>query len=210
MTSHARMRAREPAASDPNGDPPDTADIIVRAAAGERAAFVEIVRRYHATIYRWAATTTGDLDEAEDITQMVLIRLHSSLGGYRGRAKFTTWLYRLTRNVMLEQERTRRRRGNLLQRQQNLSAATQVAEADSDAIDSAKVESLVLHYLGALPPRQREVFELADIQGFAPVEIAEMLDVEQVTVRTNLLKARRAIREKMLQEQPQLMREFRQ
>jgi RNA polymerase sigma-70 factor (ECF subfamily) len=203
------MRAQRTAAAGSSGDPPDTADLIGRAAAGDRAAFNELVRRYHATIYRWAAVALGDLDDAEDVTQLVLIRVSSSLRNYQGGARFTTWLYRVTRNVLLEQVRTRRRRTRLFEAEQNRATEDDHGEPADRSLDSGKLELAVLGHLGSLPPRQREVFELADIQGFAPVEIAVMLDVEPVTVRTNLLKARRALRERLLAQQPKLIEEYR-
>jgi RNA polymerase sigma-70 factor (ECF subfamily) len=203
------MRARATAAADSSGEPPDTADLIGRAAAGDRVAFCEIVRRYHASIYRWAATALGDLDDAEDITQLVLIRVHASLDSYHGGARFSTWLYRVTRNVLLEQMRTRRRRTRLLAAEQTRTDNAHAEMPEDHLLDSGKLEAVVMQHLRALPPRQREVFALADVEGYAPSEIAIMLDVEPVTVRTNLLKARRALREKILAQQPKLMEEYR-
>ncbi len=203
------MHARDPAANEKNKDSPDTSDLIGRAAAGENDAFRELVRRYHATVYRWAAVSLGDRDEAEDVTQLVLIKVHASLGSYRGGGKFTTWLYRITRNVLFEAVRRQQRRGTLLAGENETSAVAVDGEDGEDTIDSRRLSALVRDYLEALPPRQREVFMLADLDGFSPAEISDLLGVEQVTVRTNLLKARRAIRSRMLREQPKLMEEYR-
>lgn len=203
------MHARDPAADDSNSDYPDTADLVGHAAAGEPDAFRELVRRYHATVYRWAALSLGDRDEAEDVTQLVLIKVHASLTTYRGGAKFTTWLYRITRNVLFETARRQQRRGSLLAAREELHGIAAEVDSPEDTIDWGRLNALLLDYLAALPPRQREVFMLADLEGFVPVEIADLLGVEQVTVRTNLLKARRAIRSRMLREQPKLMEEYR-
>jgi RNA polymerase sigma-70 factor (ECF subfamily) len=202
------MKSHE-AAADFSGEPPDTAGLVGRAAAGDRGAFRELVHRYHATIYRWAAVSTGDQDEAEDIAQLVLIKVHGALDSYRGGSRFSTWLYTITRNVLLEQARTRRRRDELLSAHESIEPTELHTVPDDTVMDSGRLREHVMRYLAALPPRQREVFELADIQGFTPAEIAVMTGVEQVTVRTNLLKARRAIRGLMLREQPKLMEEFR-
>jgi RNA polymerase sigma-70 factor (ECF subfamily) len=203
------MNARDPVATDSSRDFPDTADLVGRAAAGDRAAFCTLVRRYHSIIHRWAAVSLGDQDEAEDVTQQVLIKVHRALGSYRGGAKFTTWLYRITRNVLLESGRRQGRRNSLLRGEETLMVNTPDPDGEAGTIDAGRIAELVRGYTSMLPPRQREVFVLADMEGFTPAEIAELLDVEQVTVRTNLLKARRAIRGRMLREQPKLMEEYR-
>ena len=201
------MQARNPAAASKQSEPPDTADLIRRAAAGERAAFSEIVARYHTTVFRWAAVVLGDADEADDVAQVVLLKVHASLASYRGGARFTTWLYRITSNVLFEVNRKTQRRGNILSRADDFVEKENENE-NEETIDGRRFAKLVREYMSDLPPRQREVFVLADMEGFAPAEIAELLGVEAVTVRTNLLKARRAIRSRMLREQPKLMEEY--
>ena len=77
------------------------ADLLPRAQAGDAAARDELLRRCHGTVYRWALVQTGQADDAEDVAQEVLVRLYRYLGRYSGRARFTTWLYRVTRNTAL-------------------------------------------------------------------------------------------------------------
>jgi RNA polymerase sigma-70 factor (ECF subfamily) len=201
------MNARVVGPFESNREPPDTADLIRRAGEGEREAFQEIVRRYHGLVFRWAAVSLGDRDEAEDVVQLVLIKLYHSLASFRGGARFTTWLYRITRNVLFEISRKNARRSSLLQVDVRLTTIDADSES-GDSMDAGRVAAMIRGYLEALPPRQREVFLLADMDGFSPAEIAELLGVAQVTVRTNLLKARRAIRGRLLSEQPKLMEEL--
>jgi RNA polymerase sigma factor (sigma-70 family) len=68
--------------------------------------------------------------------------------------------------------------------------------------------ALVLGYFDTLPKRQRQIFELADIRGMAPAEIARQLGMQQVTVRAHLFKARRTIRERMLENHERLLKEY--
>jgi RNA polymerase sigma-70 factor (ECF subfamily) len=186
----------------------DEPALIKMAAGGDHAAFRELVSRYHATIYRWALSELGAPDEAEDVAQLVLLKVYSSLATFRGGSRFSTWLYQITRNTISELARKDQRRATLLPR--SVAEEPQYDEsAVLSAIDGERLESAVKRCLANLPPRQREVFELADLQGFAPAEIAEMLNVEAVTVRTNLLKARRQIRTIMLAERASLLEEFR-
>jgi RNA polymerase sigma-70 factor (ECF subfamily) len=78
-----------------------------------------------------------------------------------------------------------------------------------ETFDESTLTSLVLRYFDELPPRQREVFELSDIQGLSAPEVAERLGMKAVTVRANLFKARRTIRQRMLEHHSTLLEEYR-
>ena len=80
------------------------------------------------------------------------------------------------------------------------------SETDPDA---ARLAGLVIQYYDALPRRQRSIFEMVDLWGMTPAECARQLSMEQVTVRAHLFKARRAIRERMLEQHERLLKEYR-
>ena len=73
-------------------------------------ALERLLRRCRGTIYQWALVQTGEAADAEDVAQEVLIKLHTSLGRYAGRSRFTTWLYQVTRNEALNLRRRLRSR----------------------------------------------------------------------------------------------------
>ena len=77
-------------------------------------------------------------------------------------------------------------------------------ERIEDRIGKGKIAGLVRDFFMQLPARQREVFALADLEGFTPTEIARMLSLKPVTVRAHLFRARRAIRRKILDNHPEL------
>jgi RNA polymerase sigma-70 factor (ECF subfamily) len=187
----------------------DVADLVPRAQAGDRAAREALLARCHPTVYRWALVQTGDADDAEEIAQDVLVRLDARLGSYAGRSAFTTWLYRVTRNVTLELgrrvARTLRLRRVL---EQGMEGAVE-ARDPADGVHADAVAGVVRALLEDLPPRQREVFYLADLEELAPVEIARRLELEPATVRVHLLRARRALRERILREHPAIAEEYR-
>ncbi|MGH7546049.1 MAG: RNA polymerase sigma factor [Gemmatimonadota bacterium] len=180
------------------------ADLVRRAQAGDEEAFADLVRRIHRKVYRWALARTGDPDDAEDATQRVLIRLHTHLGTYRAQAAFSTWLYRVTANAATSLLAERRRR--------RLSDEPPAAPSDHEsatgprlaAVYTGRVVGLVAAYFRELPDRQRQIFDLADLQGLTTAEIAERLRMKRVTVRGNLFKARRAIRARILERHPEL------
>jgi RNA polymerase sigma-70 factor (ECF subfamily) len=197
------MKAITPDPNDQEGS--GTGALVIRASAGDAEAFRLLVRRFHETIYRWALGSTGDRDDADDVTQQVLLRIHGSLATLRDSGHLRTWLFRVTHNTALELHRVRGRRAAALDREMLLTPGERVALDPVDRIDLEQTMTLVQHYFEELPDRQRQIFDLADFQGFTPAEIAEMLDMEQVTVRANLCKARRAIRTRILRDHPELV-----
>ena len=175
------------------------ANLIPRARRGDAGAFDELIRRCYQQIYRWALTHTGDRDEADDVTQEVLVRLHRSLRSYRGGSRFTTWLYRVTRNASMDLLRRGARHKHL----DLEDAEAEASEHDDDEqVDGLRTATAVRRVFDTLPAGQRQVFDLADLQGYAPKEIGEMLGMKPVTVRAHLCKARRAIRRRMLERHP--------
>lgn len=188
------------------GQHPD--DLVRRAQKGEVAAFEQLVRRYYDQIYRWALVQTSDPDEADDVTQEVLVTLHRKLGSFSGRAQFTSWLYQVTRNEALQRGRQSRRALRVKRRAIELFETHAEIDDGARAIDESRLAAAVVTLFRDLPVRQREVFDLADLQGFTPTEIAEMLRMKPVTVRANLCKARRALRKTLLERHPTLVEEL--
>lgn len=185
-----------------------TGGLVLRASAGDPDAFRLLVHRFHDTIYRWALGATGDRDDADDVTQQVLLKIHRHIGDLREGGRIRTWLFRVTHNAALELHRTRGRRAAALDRERLLTPGERTALEPVDHLDMERTMTLVEHYFRELPDRQRLIFDLADYQGYTPAEIAEMLDMEPVTVRANLCKARRAIRTRILRDHPELMEEL--
>jgi len=183
----------------------DLDDLARRAVAGDARAFDALVRGVHRRIHRWALARLGDPDDADDVAQAVLVRLHRKLDTWRGRGRVTSWLYRTTANECSSWHRrlARRRRGWERFRARTADEDGMSArEPSGAAARSTEVAALVIHYFEALPDRQREVFDLVDLQGYTPAEVAEMLDLNPGTVRANLFKARRSIRARILATHP--------
>jgi len=169
------------------------------AAGGDEAAFEALVRQCYQQIYRWALVRVGEPDEADDVTQEVLVRLYRHLSSWEGRGRFTSWLYGVTRNAAASQ--TVRGRGR-----EARAALEGVAPSPGGAEDrilgrihAEGVMELIERVVQELPARQRELFDLIDLQGFTPAEVAEMLDMNPSTVRVHLFKARKRIRGWMLE-----------
>jgi len=192
----------------PPTDDDELTALVGRVRGGNTAAFDELASRVRLRIRQWAHRFLGDGDDAEDVAQVVLVRLHERLDEFEGRSRFVSWLYRITRNVALERRRGEERRHALLAREL-WSLDVSSADSDPDTGDDSRVERLVASYFSALSPRQREVFELVELRGLTTAEVATRLEIEPTTVRVLLLRARRAIRARMLADHPDLLKEHR-
>lgn len=168
------------------------------------AAIDRLIERVQSRVRRWARRFTDDVDAADDIAQEVLIDLEDRVQRYDGRSKFTTWLFTVTRNAALNQRRRDERRARLL-----AGHRVEESEAASTLPDADRLAQLALRYFDRLPAKQRLIFELCDLRGMRPVEVARELGLEQATVRTHLFKARRSIREQLLTHHQRLLEDYR-
>jgi RNA polymerase sigma-70 factor (ECF subfamily) len=187
-------------------DDGDLPHLVDGARSGQADAAERLVARVGSRVRAWAARFTDDADTADDVAQDVLISLGRRVRHFHGASRFSTWLFAVTRNVALSKRRRESRRAELLDRHATLANATTDEPPDPD---TQRLAALVLEYFDRLPRRQRQIFELADIRGMSPAEIARELGMQQVTVRAHLFKARRAIRERMLQNHERLLKEYR-
>jgi RNA polymerase sigma-70 factor (ECF subfamily) len=170
-------------------------ELVARTRDGDERAFAILVERYRPIVFRWAIGLSGDEDEAEDITQEVFVRVHRKLSSFRGDGPFDAWLYRITRRVVLRM------------RPAAASAADGAMEdlyiTDPGArVDRERAVALIRTIATTLPMRQREVFMLCDIEGRTPAEVAEILNMKDVSVRASLFKARASIRRTILATHP--------
>lgn len=182
-----------------------TMALIRRAAEGDDDAFRAIVRRVHPRLHRWALAKTGDPDQADEAVQETLIRMHRGLPGFGGGSALTSWLYRILSNVVIDMHRSEAARPTV--REEAVDAMPERSERPDpiQSIHAGRMARAVRDFFETLPPRQREVLELVDHQGMKAVDVAGMLEIEPVSVRASLFKARRTLRSEILERYPELM-----
>jgi len=184
---------------EPNGGTMQTTELVDRARTGDETAFRRLVERHRDHIYRQALVQTGDADDAEDVTQEVLVRLHLGLPDFRGESKFETWLFTLTRNAAADFRSRRSRPRRLEDRMRELGwGDDRVASDPAGRLEAGLIGDQVRAFLSKLSERQRTVLDLVDLQGYTAAEVGEMLGMRPVTVRTHLMRARRELRGALL------------
>src|SRR5947199_8701190 len=172
------------------------------ASAGDDAAFTSLVIRFQRAVFRWALTFARDPDEAEDIAQEVFVRAHRQIGNYRSDGPLEAWLYRITRRTATQIRRTRKRRGRLALTPAARPARDVYTTDPGGRVDRERAATVIRELFSALPQRQREVFDLVDLQALSPAEVSARTGMKPVSVRTNLFKARKAIRDSLLATHP--------
>ena len=179
-------------------------ELVRGAQSGDREALRELVETAYPAVHRWALVRTGDPSDADDLTQDVMIQMIRKLDAYRGTARFSTWLYTVTRNAASDRFRHARRQADLVQDPRAVEAFTPSQQLPPDVqIDRSDLTGMVRVFFQDLPARQREVFDLIDLQGLTSAEAAERLDIETVSVRASLFKARRTLRSRILEAVPE-------
>lgn len=150
-------------------------------------AFEALVRRHRARVYRIALRIVDDPQEAQDVTQDVLIQMWGSLAGFLGGSTFSTWLYRMVVNRSLNHRKRGTRTVPLLDddRPEGTEPADMVIARQRAAATAAAI--------AALPKEQRSVFVLHQMEGFSYAEVAAILHVPEPTVRGRLARGRRTL-----------------
>lgn len=161
-------------------------DLVRAASAGDTAAFEVLVRRHTRAVFAHALRFFGDPVSADDVTQEVFVKVYRSLSGFDERSRFSTWLYRVTRNACLDEVRAGRRRPVPVD---VLESATVV----SDFADEVVLTQAVEHAMRALPPEDRDALSAVALFGLSYAEAAEALGAPVGTVKSRVFRARRAL-----------------
>jgi RNA polymerase sigma-70 factor (ECF subfamily) len=160
---------------------------------GSTPDWADIVAKYADVVYTMAYRLTGDDEDARDLAQDVLIRLHRGLARYR-EGNFEGWLYRTTVNAFRDRLRKRKRlREDVLPDEPpGLTSTEGVVE---EVVASQELHDIVQRALIRLPPEYREAVVLRDLEGRSYDEIAEILQVPSGTVRSRIHRGREALRQ---------------
>jgi RNA polymerase sigma-70 factor (ECF subfamily) len=158
---------------------------------GDNQAFAELVRRHQGKVRGLLLRLTANPPLADDLAQEVFLRAYRGLVGFEGRARFSTWLYRIAYNVFLN-HRTRSKELSALP----LGFESQTAAPDGDLSPTRlDLRRDLAGAIAALPERYRAVVTLYYLEDVSYPEIAEVLDLPLGTVKTHLHRAKKLLRQ---------------
>lgn len=165
-------------------------ELVARAQSGDRAAFAALLREHQDEVYTLARRLVGDPHMASDVAQEAMIRAWRALPKFRGDARLSTWLYRITVNTAW----THKKRAG---RHQTTSIDDHIEVAAPVGADHPEVAGELLELRGRLrlaldnlPDAQREVVVLKDIYGWSHSEIAESMGISVTAAKVRLHRAR--------------------
>ncbi|HSJ70879.1 MAG TPA: sigma-70 family RNA polymerase sigma factor [Acidimicrobiia bacterium] len=171
-------------------------DLVERARAGDRDAFGELVRIHQHEVFTLAVRLVHDRDLAADVTQDAFVRAWRAMPKFRGDAKFSTWLHRITVNTAWT-HRTRRNRVRL-DPLESLAAEPESASLDPiRAGESAILAPTIADALASLSSSVRAVVVLKDIYDWSHAEIADHLDITVTAAKVRLHRGRKELRESL-------------
>ena len=177
--------------------PTDLSALVAEARAGDRQAFDELVQATYADMYTLAYRLTGNEEDARDVVQDAYLRAYRGLRRFRGDARFTTWMYRITANCASTQLAKRAR-----SRHEPLDDDTPLLDAAPDhdpewRAASAYDRDRVAEAVQELPPRLRAVIVLRDVYDLPHEAIAAELGISEAAAKVRLHRARRKLRERL-------------
>jgi len=175
--------------------------LMVRIGAGDPAAFRVLVERHQDAVVGTVAKMLGNPAEAQDISQQVFLRLWRHAKHYRPEAKFTTYLFTITRNLVFNESRRRRRRKEISSNEYEASSHTQI-EANPDRQPDAELLQSELRQavdaaIAALPEIQRMAVVLRRYEQMPYEEMAVVLGLSVSAVKSLLFRARTSLRESL-------------
>ncbi|MDE0232081.1 MAG: sigma-70 family RNA polymerase sigma factor [bacterium] len=169
--------------------------LVDLARAGNQAAFSILAERHQHEVFTLAMRLAGDRDLAADISQEALLRAWRGIGKFRGEARFSSWLYRITVNVAWSQlSRRKRTQESPLDVVENMAAPVSSFSHPELALESANLRGRLRRALYALPQRARVVVVLRDVYGWSHAEISEALGVSVSASKVRLHRARKRLR----------------
>jgi len=174
----------------------DDVTLVSASQVGDQDAFALLVQRHQRYVFNLVFRMLGQYEEANEVTQDTFLAAWQGLPGFRGDARFSTWLYRIAYNCTLKQLEQRKR-------DQALQLAIQADQCiDSDERVEAEIEAhdrqtVVREHLSNLPAKYRVVLVLRHLQEMTYEEMAEILTVPIGTIKTHLFRARNLLKERL-------------
>ena len=176
-------------------------ELVARSIGGDTQSFNELILRWERPIYALAYRTIGREEDARDVCPETFLRAFRALPGFRGQAKFSSWLYRIALNLCRDWIR-RERRAQVVQAPENvdlveMAAALEPAESVEDLVARKDLARAVERAMAGLPEEQRTAIILKEYHGLTFQEIADLVGCPLSTVKTRLYQGLTVLRREL-------------
>jgi RNA polymerase sigma-70 factor (ECF subfamily) len=178
-------------------------ELVARSVGGDLDSFNLLVVRWERPIYALAYRVIGREEDARDVCQETFLRAFRALRGFKGQAKFSSWLYRITLNLCRDWMR-RARRTPVVQAPEGVDLVELAGERDGsesveDLVSRRELSQMVARAMAILPEEQRAAIILKEYHGLTFQEIADLLDCPLSTVKTRLYQGLTVLRRQLEQ-----------
>jgi len=195
------MSRSDPGAAGRSDDDAEDVRLMLLVSGGDTAAFEQLIERHQALVAGTIGRMLGSNSEVEDIAQQVFIRVWRSAGRYVPRAKFTTWLLKITRNLVFNEMRRSKRRASVpLQietQAEEIPLKDEAGQAPDASLLESELQGAIERAITALPESQRMALILRRYEELSYEEIADVLDLSVPAIKSVLFRARTELRERL-------------
>lgn len=180
--------------------------LIEKFSKGCEASFEELVRRYETKVHNLAMRLTRNLEDAEEVLQDVFVTVYRKVGGFEGKAKFSSWLYRITVNAAFMKLRKRKQDHNVSLEDVIPAIHAQVARGEHQTVFTLPCDTLAMNKelkealegaIAKLPGEYQAVFVLRDVDGLSNKEVGDILDLSIPAVKSRLHRSRLMLRKRL-------------
>ena len=179
--------------------------LVDRIRAGDRDAFEELVRRKRDRAFRLARRVVGQDEDARDVVQLAFLRVWRKVRGFRGGSEFDPWFHRIVVNLAIDfvRRESSRRRSQADWAGEQTQAGGSGAQELPTGLRLQEVSRIFDELAACLPPRQRAIFALREIEGMSTDDVAKLMGIRSSTVRNHLFQARTTLRRALQARYPE-------
>jgi RNA polymerase sigma-70 factor, ECF subfamily len=183
---------------------PDDATLLGRLWQGDQVAFAELVQQFKGMVVNLAARMTGCEDTAEDMAQEVFLRVWKALPSFRGECKLSTWIYRITINLCIAEQKTARGRSEFLAIDDPAVMNQPQLRTQSDNWYSEEVvlKERLGTMMAQMPVQYQTAIALYYLKDMSYQEISDIMGVPMGTVKSYLFRGKAWLRDRLIGREP--------